>query len=58
MTADLVHVRDCTWLPDPVPDAQVPPAVTRTFARGGRNFQQVHDPSVEEQSAALWSSGE
>ncbi len=51
---DLVHVRDCTWLPDPVEDAQVPPAVRHTFARGGRNFQQVHDPYVEEQTAVLW----
>ena len=53
--ADLVHVRDCTWLTDPIEDAQLPGAVTRTFARGGRNFQQVHDPHVEEQTAALWT---
>ena len=51
---DLVHVRACTWLPDPVPDAQVPPAVASTFARGGRNFQQVHDAAVQQQSAELW----
>jgi hypothetical protein len=56
VAADLVHVRDCTWLPDPVPDAQLPPAVTRTFARGGRNFQQVHDPDVEAQTAEIWSA--
>ena len=36
--ADLVHVRDCAWS-DP-PDV-VPGAVLATFARGGRNFQQV-----------------
>ena len=51
---DLVHVRDCVWSPDPVPDADVPPAVSRTFERGGLNFQQIHDPAVEEQSASLW----
>jgi hypothetical protein len=54
--ADLVHVRDCTWLPDPVPDVQLPAAVTRTFVRGGRNFQRIHDPDVEEQTAALWDA--
>ena len=54
LKADLVHVRDCTWLPDPVPDNQLPAAVSRTFARGGRNFQQIHDPSVESETAALW----
>ena len=51
---DLVHVRDCTWMEDPVADAQLPPAVTLTFDRGGRNFQQVHHPDVEKQTAALW----
>ena len=56
VAADLVHVRDCTWLPDPVPDAQLPPAVTRTFARGGRNFQQVHAPDVARQTAEIWSA--
>lgn len=54
--ADLVHVRDCTWLPDPLPAADLPPAVTRTFARGGRNVQRIHDPDVEAETAALWDS--
>src|SRR5690606_38995999 len=40
---DLVHVRQCRWLPAPVPDRLVPPAVHATFARGGRNWQQTHD---------------
>src|SRR5688572_10160171 len=56
VAADLVHVRDCSWLSDPVPDRHLPPAVTRTFARGGRNFQRIHDPDVEAQTAALWDS--
>jgi hypothetical protein len=52
---DLVHVRDCRWRGEPVPDHMVPPAVTRTFGRGGRNFQQIHDPEVGPQTEALWS---
>ena len=56
---DLVHVRDCRWrgdpVPAPVPDHMVPPAVTRTFGRGGRNFQQIHDPDVGRLTEALWS---
>jgi hypothetical protein len=55
ITADLVHVRDCTWLTDPVPDAQVPPAVAHTFARGGRNFQQIHQIDVGAQTEAVWA---
>jgi hypothetical protein len=51
---DLVHVRGCRWAPDPVTDATAPPAVLRTFGRGGRNFQQVHDPDVAGQSLRLW----
>lgn len=38
---DLVNVRDCAWEPDPVPPGRVPAAVTATFARGGRNFQEI-----------------
>lgn len=56
LAVDLVHVRDCRWLPDPVPDAELPPAVGLTFSRGGRNFQQVHHPDVEAQTAALWDA--
>jgi hypothetical protein len=55
--ADLVHVRDCHWLPDPVPAADIPAAVAHTFARGGRNFQQTHHPDVEAQTIALWDEG-
>ena len=54
-SVDLVHVRDCTWLPDPVPDAQLPRAVASTFARGGLNFQRIHDPQVERETATLWA---
>ena len=40
-TVDLVHARDCAW--ESAPDAEVPPAVRHSFARGGRNLQRVHD---------------
>lgn len=40
---DLVHVRPCRWLPEPLDDADVPAAVHETFARGGLNWQRVRD---------------
>jgi hypothetical protein len=51
---DLVHVRDCDWAPEPVDAALIPAAVAQTFARGGRNFQQIHPGDVEAETAALW----
>ncbi|MDG5485993.1 GAF domain-containing protein [Mycolicibacterium gadium] len=51
---DLVHVRRCRWIAEPVLEPEVPSAVLATFARGGRNFQQTHDPEVGEQTAAIW----
>ena len=53
---DLVHVRDCAWRQEPVMAQEVPPAVLHTFARGGRNFQQIHDAAVSRQSLALWEA--
>jgi hypothetical protein len=43
---DLVHVRPCIWLTAPLLESEVPTAVVTTFGRGGRNFQQTHDPTV------------
>jgi hypothetical protein len=54
VAVDLVHVRGCTWRQSPVPDQHLPPAVTCTFGRGGRNFQQIHDPDVARLTQALW----
>jgi hypothetical protein len=51
---DLVNVRDADWLPAPVDRAHLPAAVTQTFARGGRNFQQIHPGDVEAQTERLW----
>lgn len=53
---DLVHVRPCRWLSRPLSEHQVPAAVVATFGRGGRNFQQTHDPDVGAQTARLWDS--
>lgn len=57
VAADLVHVRDCTWSSTPVAPSDVPPGVTATFARGGRNGQRIRTAEVGEQSAALWERG-
>ncbi|MET0931260.1 MAG: GAF domain-containing protein [Aeromicrobium sp.] len=51
---DLVNVRDCDWIAEPVDAALVPPAVAQTFARGGRNFQQIHPGDVEAHTATVW----
>ncbi|QEW00118.1 GAF domain-containing protein [Microbacterium caowuchunii] len=51
---DLVHVRPCHWTAAPVDPAALPAAVRATFARGGRNWQEIHDPEVSALSAALW----
>lgn len=50
---DLVHVRHCTWMDTPLAEHTVPPAVAATFARGGRNFQQIHDVDVGRQTARV-----
>jgi hypothetical protein len=56
LALDLVHVRDCSWLPDPVDPAQVPAAVSQTFARGGRNWQRIRHPQAGIRSAQLWAT--
>ncbi|WP_101846880.1 GAF domain-containing protein [Zhihengliuella sp. ISTPL4] len=52
--ADLVHVRDCRWRGRPVDASAVPPGVTATFARGGRNGQRIHAAGTGNLSALLW----
>ena len=51
---DLVHVRRCEWIDEPLTEPRVPAAVVATFGRGGRNFQQTHDPSVGRQTERIW----
>jgi hypothetical protein len=48
------HVRPTVWSPRPFGDDDVPAAVARTFARGGRNLQRTHDHEAERQTAAAW----
>lgn len=52
--ADLVHVRRCEWLAQPIDQAEVPAGVRATFARNGRNWQRIHDEDAERSSAVLW----
>ena len=51
---DLVNVRDCDWIDQPVDASLVPAAVAQTFARGGRNLQQIHPGDVEARTALVW----
>jgi hypothetical protein len=51
---DLVHVRPCRWRDTPLVEMRCPSAVLATFARGGRNFQRIHDADVGVESARLW----
>lgn len=53
---DLVHIRACRWLADPVLEPQLPAAVAATYRRGGRNFQQIHDDAVGAESMRLWAA--
>ena len=53
---DLVHVRPCRWLADPLAEPDVPAAVVATFGRGGRNFQRTHSPQVGAQTARVWAT--
>jgi hypothetical protein len=56
VAVDLVHVRPCQWLPMPMPDQDVPAAVVATFRRGGRNFQEIHHPSIAKQTQQIWDT--
>jgi hypothetical protein len=49
------HVRAAVWTPARFDEATVPDAVARTFARGGRNLQRIHDPAIEQQTLDEWS---
>lgn len=53
---DLVHVRACDWLPEPVDPALVPGQVTYAFSRGGRNLQRIGTPGAGERTAQVWDA--
>lgn len=52
---DLVHIRPCVWLDEALSESSAPRAVSATFARGGRNFQQIHTADIAELTRLLWS---
>ena len=54
---DLVHIRPCEWLSTPTLEQDVPGAVVATFRRGGRNFQQIHYPSIGDETQRIWDAG-
>ncbi len=54
---DLVHIRPCEWLSMPILEQDVPVAVVATFNRGGRNFQEIHHPSIGEETLRIWDRG-
>jgi hypothetical protein len=53
----ITHVRPVEWLARSFRESEVPPAVSRTFARGGRNLQRTHDDEAEIRSLRLWRRG-
>ena len=56
VAVDLVHVRRCAWLAEPLLEPEVPAAVVATFRRGGRNFQQTHHRSVSQETQQIWDA--
>jgi hypothetical protein len=52
------HVRPATWIDRPFGPDEIPAAVVRTFARGGRNLQRTRDGAAERRTAELWSANE
>ncbi|MCM3779480.1 GAF domain-containing protein [Microbacterium hydrocarbonoxydans] len=53
---DLVHVRACDWLAEPIADEMVPPDVQAAFGRGGRNWQRIRATSVGAPTRAVWDA--
>jgi hypothetical protein len=53
---DLVHIRPCEWLSTPTLEQDMPAAAVATFRRGGRNFQEIHHPTIGEQTQRIWSA--
>lgn len=51
---DLVHIRPCEWVSMPILEQDVPAAVVATFRRGGRNFQEIHHPSIDVETQTIW----
>lgn len=56
VAVDLVHIRPCEWLSTPILEHDVPAAVVATFGRGGRNFQEIHHPSIGVETQRIWDA--
>jgi hypothetical protein len=54
VAADLVHVRPCEWIDEPVDPALVPEQVSYAFSRGGRNLQRIGTPGAGEATHHTW----
>lgn len=52
----LTWLRPTTWLERPFGEPEAPVAVVATFARGGRNLQEIHDAAVGPRSRELWDA--
>jgi hypothetical protein len=52
------QVRPAVGSPRRFGDGDVPEAVARTFARGGRNLQRINDPAVERETRNAWQVGQ
>ncbi|HYH59222.1 MAG TPA: hypothetical protein VD790_08380 [Thermoleophilaceae bacterium] len=52
----ITHVRPADWVDRVFAEPEVPDAVARTFARGGRNLQRTHDDEAERLTAELWEA--
>jgi hypothetical protein len=55
VAADLVHVRPCEWIDEPVDAALVPEQVSYAFSRGGRNLQRIGTPGAGVATQAAWN---
>ena len=54
VAADLVNVRPCEWITEPVDAALVPEQVSYAFSRGGRNLQRIGTPGAGESTHHTW----
>jgi hypothetical protein len=54
-TVGIHHVRPAVWSSHRFSDEAAPAAVVQTFARGGRNFQRIHDRLGELQTQRSWA---
>ena len=54
LAVGIVYVRDTEWIARGFPESEVPTAMARTFARGGRNLQRTHDDEAERLTDEIW----